>query len=92
MSQQNYNVTAPEDLAGVFADFVMVWQTPETFVLDFAAVTAPADFSGQPGAPEISAQVVSRVRIPPSQVFEIMKALEHQLSMWEARTGKGELE
>jgi hypothetical protein len=29
------------------------------------------------------ATVVSRVRIPPSQVFELMKALEQQLSAWE---------
>ncbi len=29
------------------------------------------------------AQVVARVRIPPSQVFEVMKVLEQQLSAWE---------
>ena len=28
--------------------------------------------------------VVSRVRIPPAQVFELMKALEQQLSAWES--------
>lgn len=84
MSQQNYNVAGPEEPAGVFADFVMVWQTPETFVLDFAAITAPAE-AGAADSQNISAQVVSRVRIPPNQVFEIMKALEQQLSAWEAR-------
>jgi len=31
---------------------------------------------------------VSRVRIPPDQVFELMKALEQQLTMWENETGK----
>jgi hypothetical protein len=33
------------------------------------------------------ARVVSRVRIPPAQVFELMKALEKQLTQWEASTG-----
>lgn len=86
MSQQNYNITQPEDLGGVFSDFVAVWQTTETFVLDFAAITAPPDAPSD-GEQNISAQVVSRVRIPPGQVFEIMKALEHQLTLWESRHG-----
>jgi hypothetical protein len=34
------------------------------------------------------AQIVSRVRVPPSQVFEIMKALERQLTAWEQATGR----
>jgi hypothetical protein len=32
--------------------------------------------------------VVARVRVPPSQVFEIMKALERQLTAWETETGR----
>jgi hypothetical protein len=36
----------------------------------------------------IPARVVSRVRIPASQVFELMKVLEKQLSAWELETGQ----
>jgi hypothetical protein len=35
----------------------------------------------------MSSRVVARVHIPPQQVFELMKALERQLSAWEAETG-----
>lgn len=87
MNQRNYNVTPPTDSGGTFADFAMVWQTGETFVLDFAAISAPPEPPPPGGEQTINAQVVSRVRISPSQVFELMKALEQQLSMWENRTG-----
>ena len=36
----------------------------------------------------IPARVVARVRIPASQVFELMKALEQQLTAWELQTGR----
>ena len=32
--------------------------------------------------------MIQRVKIPPKQVFELMKALEHQLSAWESETGQ----
>ena len=88
-------VTLPESVVpGVFADFVSVWHTSGAFTLDFAVMVNP----GQPGVDEetgepiniVPAQVVTRVRIPPSQVFEIMKALEQQLSLWERESGSGE--
>ncbi len=88
-------VTLPESVVpGVFADFVSVWHTGGAFTLDFAAMVNP----GQPGVDEetgeeitvVPAQVVTRVRIAPSQVFEIMKALEQQLTSWERENGSGE--
>jgi hypothetical protein len=36
---------------------------------------------------KVATRVVSRVRIPASQVFEIMKGLEQQLSKWERTHG-----
>lgn len=35
----------------------------------------------------VPTRIVSRVRIPPSQVFELMKALEQQLSAYEKEIG-----
>jgi hypothetical protein len=87
MPEPNLDVSPPSDVAGNFADFVLVWQTSDTFVLDFAAITQPPTSTGEDGHQNVHAQVVTRVRIPPSQVFEIMKALEQQLTQWEARTG-----
>lgn len=34
------------------------------------------------------ARIVARIKIPPAQVFELMKALEQQLTAWEKETGQ----
>lgn len=87
-TERRIAMNLPESVVpGVFADFVTVWHTADVFTLDFAAMVNP----GQPGVDDetgesvtvVPAQIVARVRIPPSQVFEIMKALEQQLSAWE---------
>ena len=78
-------LTLPTDkAAGVFADFVRAWHTKDSFILDFSAYMEPA--MRDEAADDIVQQsaVVSRVRIPPAQVFELMKALEQQLSAWES--------
>ena len=85
-------VSMPDDKAqGVYADFVSVWHTNDVFTFDFAALTRPVsrveDEDGSTVA-QAQAQIVARVRVPPSQVFEIMKALERQLTAWEHETGR----
>ena len=83
-------VTPDSQIAGVAADLVGVWHTAESFVLDFSAFADPARLEREDGIDVLvqRAQVVARVRIPPSQVFEIMKALEQQLTAWEHETGR----
>lgn len=84
-------VLPPERVAGVFADFVSVWHTGDIFTFDFAALEQPPqmvqDDAGN-SAVKAQAHIVTRVRVPPAQVFEIMKALEQQLSAWEIETGQ----
>jgi hypothetical protein len=80
--QQQAHIHIPEDrLEGSYADFVSVWHTKDVFVLDFAVLAQPTTPT------QLNARVVQRVRIPPAQVFEIMKALEQQLSKWESERG-----
>ena len=69
--------------AGVFADFIRAWHTKDAFVLDFASYIEPPTLNEAADELLLNASVVSRVRIPPGQVFELMKALEQQLSAWE---------
>jgi len=76
----------PDEAAGAYADFVRAWHTKDVFVLDFANLVEPP--RAEDDAVILNATVVSRVRIPPDQVFELMKALEQQLTMWENETGK----
>lgn len=92
MDQQIEMNIPPEAATGVFADFVGVWHTKSVFVLDFSAFIQPPELRDHPDKDEkvivAKAQVVARVRIPPEQVFEIMKALEQHLSAWEREMGK----
>jgi len=89
---QRMSVNVPPELeVGAYADFVAVWHQPHCFVIDFATYTQPPQVTSDDASGEayidLRARLVSRVRIPPAQIFEIMKALEQQLSAWERETG-----
>lgn len=84
--EQRFEIMTPdEQVAGVHADLVGVWHTQDSFVLDFSVVSAPPNVRVEGGRRIVTqpAQVVSRVRLPPGQIFEVMRALEQQLSGWE---------
>jgi formate dehydrogenase assembly factor FdhD len=88
MNEQRLQINLPtEQNAGVFADFVRAWHTKDAFVLDFATLIQPPHNDQEANQVVLDASVVSRVRIPPAQVFELMKALEQQLSAWEKENG-----
>jgi hypothetical protein len=82
----------PTAVDGHFADFASVWHTPNVFVLDFVALTQPPQPAVDPETGvetiQVPGQVVSRIRIPPEQVFELAKALAQQLEAWENETGR----
>jgi hypothetical protein len=80
----------PGQEAGVPADFAAIWHTNDTFVLDFAAFRSAPEVSESDEVRTVrqDAVVVARVRIPPPQVFEMMKALEQQLTAWEKESGR----
>ena len=79
-----------EHVVGVPADFASVWHTAESLVIDFLAARGPARIDQDAdGATVVQDLIVSaRVRMPPTHVIELMKALEHQLSTWETETGR----
>ncbi len=85
------NMNLPtEQEAGAYANFAGVWHGADGFVLDFAVVTAPpqpAEDSAGQAVTQINARVVSRVRIPTSQAWELMRALNEQLTQWEGEYG-----
>ena len=90
---RTFKIDLPPTAAdGHFADFASVWHTPNVFVLDFVALTQPPQPSidAETGAETllVPGQVVSRIRIPPEQVFELAKALAQQLEAWERETGR----
>jgi hypothetical protein len=100
MSEQPQNSQAtlalnvpPEQEAGNYANFAGVWHDNDGFVLDFAVTTSPPqptrDEQGTEGL-MVPARVVSRVRIPASQAWALMAALNSQLDMWEKEHPKSE--
>ncbi len=78
----------PEELvAGVYANFAVVWHTAHEFTLDFFAPAGPerTDTNGEPTMPFMG---VARVRVPVSVVFEIARAISTNVSRWEQATGQ----
>ncbi len=86
--EHRVEITVPPDHeVGVHAGFASVWRTRDSFVIDFSTEVRPAEVAedADSGAHylHVPARVVARVRIPPGQVWELMKALEQNLSAYE---------
>ena len=80
---------AEGDVIGVYSNFLGVWHTAHEFTLDFA-VTQPAmaatDEEGNPMT-RVPCQVVARVRVPPTVVFDFLRTINENLSTYEATYG-----
>lgn len=90
---RNLQIELPaENEAGVPADFARLWHTQSTFVIDFVAMKSPPISRRDPETDrevsDLPVKVVSRIRIPPEQVFELASALTKQLDAWERETGR----
>lgn len=86
--EHRVEITVPSDHeVGVHASFASVWRTQDSFVIDFSAEVRPPevveDTENGTRYVHVPARVVARVRIPPSQIWELMKSLEQNLSAYE---------
>jgi hypothetical protein len=75
----------PENEAGSYANFLMVWHTPHEFTLDFA-VTQPSQ-PAENGV-KVPCRVVSRVRVPPTVMVEILQAMNENLARFQQTFGE----
>jgi hypothetical protein len=73
------------DETGVYANLLSVWHSQHEFTLDFAA-TMPAEPRGD-GDIVQPARVVARVKLPPTVVFSVLRALNENLTAYEAAYG-----
>ncbi len=80
----------PELEGGVYSNFLGVWHTAYEFTLDFCSTQQPA----QPIDPEdpnspavVPCRVVARVKIPPTLVFNVLQALNENMTNYEAIYG-----
>ncbi len=75
----------PEVEAGVYANLLAVWHTAYEFTLDFAvAERAQPSETGV----KVPCLVVSRVKIPVTLIFEVLKALNANMTQYEAMYGE----
>jgi hypothetical protein len=66
---------------GTYANFLVVSHSPHEFTLDFCQVLP----GGEPGKPR--AEVVSRVKVAPTMVGKIMRALNTNMTAYEDKYG-----
>ena len=75
----------PEIQPGVYANFLSVWHTPYEFTLDFAA-TQPTE--EQDGTVTVPCRVVTRVKVPVTVMFDILRALNENMTQYERVFGE----
>ena len=79
------SVVVPDDqVAGHYANVVGVWHTPHEFAIDFCVIQPFV--GGTPGS--MQARVVTRVRIPPTIVFDLLRTVNENLAQYEEAFGE----
>lgn len=89
MTQQRndggYQWRVPAEIeGGVYANLVGVWHTPYEFTLDFATTMQPEQMGDQVVVP---ARVTSRVKLPVTVIFDLIRALNENMTKYEAQHG-----
>ena len=80
----------PSMLGGVYANGLSVWHTVSEFTLDFVVNSQPqTPMRTETGETVIRAphQLVARVRIPPGKVFDVIRAINDNLTNYEQTFG-----
>lgn len=81
-------IEVPAELeGGTYSNVLNVWHTAYEFTLDFGVMQAVGQ-QEDPAAPlQVPVRVVSRVRIPVTLLFEVLKALNTNMTNYEAAFG-----
>jgi hypothetical protein len=86
-----FQIQIPPDLeGGVYANFLSVWHTAYEFTLDFAATQPPQvqDESDPTSPAQVPCRVVARVKIPATVVFELIRAINDNMTRYEQAFGE----
>lgn len=79
----------PEVENGVYANISTVWSTGHEFTVDFA-VTQVSHVGTDADGKEVTvipANIVARIKLPPTVLFDVMRDLSGQLDVYEDRFG-----
>jgi hypothetical protein len=77
--------------AGSYANALAIWHTAHEFTFDFLVTSSPPQpVRGDNGEQVIRAphRLVARVRVPPTAVFDIIRTINENLTMYEQRFGQ----
>lgn len=78
----------PELETGVYANILGVWHSPHEFTLDFSVSgqVMPPSAPGEPAT--VPCNVVARVKVAPSLVFDLLQALNSNMTKYEQNYGE----
>lgn len=83
------SLTMPESLlAGVYANMAQVSHSPHEFTIDFFVQSAPGPMVSEDGENVLPMVGVARVRLPDTVIFELARAISHNVTIWEEQTGR----
>ncbi len=81
----------PSLAGGVYANNLVIWHTAHEFTLDFTVNSQPP----QPAVAEdgttvirVPHQLVARVRIPPGLIFDVIRAINENMTNYERAFGQ----
>jgi hypothetical protein len=76
--------------AGSYANALAIWHTSHEFTFDFLVSSAPPQpaHSAQGEVIRAPHRLVARVRVPPTAVFDIIRTINENLTMYEQRFGQ----
>ena len=76
--------------AGSYANALAIWHTAHEFTFDFLVSSAPPQPARGAQGEVIRAphRLVARVRVPPTAVFDIIRTINENLTMYEQRFGQ----
>jgi hypothetical protein len=77
--------------AGVYANALAIWHTGHEFTFDFLVSSEPPrPARTEDGEEVIQAphRLVARIRVPPTAVFDIIRTINQNLTLYEQRFGQ----
>jgi hypothetical protein len=77
----------PELETGTYANILAVWHSPHEFTLDFA-VTNQSVSAGENGPVTVPCSTVARVKVAPSVLFDLLRALNQNMTQYENEYGE----
>ena len=82
-------MVVPPDLeAGVYANFLGVWHSAYEFTLDFATTQPARPAEDDPERTVMPVLVSSRVKIPVTLIFDVVRALNENMTRYEDTFGE----